>query len=155
MENKENKVETSKILIEINRDSTGRFTAHVDQPEPEHKPGCIIIKTEKLIPASGVPSRKIISWEGVLYWDNLPAEYKEQGPHCYYEWAIMASSKERKRISFSLSSIKTLIWNDTISESEFQRTLSYMRECANRLHEINSKIRELKKTWVGEETFEI
>lgn len=137
----------NQVKITVARDPrTGRFTAVVDQPEPEQveeRTGPIKIVTDKLVPPSGVPSRKIISIEGVLKREELPSAYfLGDGPRIY-----------KTEMGYIDLPSGYLVQNEVYNEDQFQSHLAKIREAGARLHEINSKIRELKKTWKGEETF--
>jgi hypothetical protein len=131
------------IKINVDRDpATGRFTARVDQPGLEHKPGRIVIKTEKVLDGF-VLRRKLIEFEGILPSSQLPTEYKTG------MWI------EKYFYGIRFGGFSTWEKGKVISEEDFQARLEYIRKCGQRLHEINSKTREIRRDWSGEEIFVI
>ena len=107
------------------------------------------IKTVKIIPADGVESRKIISFEGVLELSALPERYRLENP-CFFKEAY-----EEVIILLDFNTREEITPGKIIPESKFQQMVSTMRECGNRLHEVNEKIRERRREWHGEEIIEI
>ena len=105
----------------------------------------IKIKTEKIVTIEGITSRKIISIEGCLPFENLPHEYKHKSEEsCYMRGSVLT-------LKGSLTNLG--IGSSPITESAFPDTLEYIKKCGDNLHEINMKINKLKESWKGEETF--
>jgi hypothetical protein len=111
----------------------------------------IKIHTEKVIPVSGIVSRKIKTISGVLAADSLPYEYKYQsGPDT--NW--LEKTENALHVRGRPDDVE-LTEGVTYSEGYFQNGLAVIKKCGQRLHIINKKIAEKKKEWVGEETFVI
>jgi hypothetical protein len=150
---KDQKEQSEKINISVSRDPvTGRFTSQVEQPEPEHKPGQVVIQTEKIIPPSGIPSRKILKITGVLGKKDLPTEYLKGPDHL--KGIFFLNDQGSIQIEGCISDHDAwdarLIYIDSIySDYEIQRYVSIMRAAGERLHKINRSIREKAKSWCG------
>ena len=105
----------------------------------------IKIKTEKIVTIEGITSRKIISIEGCLSFENLPGEYKNKSEEsCYMRGNVLSLNSPLANLC---------IGSSPITESAFQESLEYIKKCGANLHEINMKINKLKESWKGEETF--
>lgn len=118
-------------------------------PTKEKVNNMIKIRAEKIV-KDGIACRKIINISGVLSKEDLPVDYVN-GPY----FTTLGNSS-RPAIDFrnqTDESIESIWVGGTIEENEFQKTLKAIGEYGDRLHEINQKIAELKKTWNGTETF--
>jgi hypothetical protein len=105
----------------------------------------IKIETEKvLLDSIAGPARKILKVRA-LKREEVPPEYVEGDYWCYL-------SEDGNAI---FGEDFTLTVGTVISEEVFQRILGDLRECGNRLREINRSRRELAEVWKGTETFEI
>jgi len=107
----------------------------------------IKIQTEKVVNKDGIACRRIISIEGVIEYHKLPEEYTS-GYHF--------RSAHGNNIDFGYrpdGGSRDMEVGGTYTETHFQRSIESMKECGQRLHQINQRIAELKKTWNGEETF--
>jgi len=104
----------------------------------------IKIKTEKVV-EKGIAKRKILAIEGVIPYDELPNEYLQTHPYAFLQHYTDGQILLRGCGCANIS--------DTMEEVEFQKSLNGLKICGERLHEINQKIKALKETWNGEETF--
>lgn len=107
----------------------------------------IRIKTEKVVNKDGIPCRKIVNIEGVIQLKDLPQEYIG-GFHFRGN-----SSQEIDFRNVPEKMGGDMYIGNTYPEQHFQTALTSMKVCGQRLHEINLKIAEAKKTWNGDETF--
>ena len=110
----------------------------------------IEITTEKVI-VRGVPHRRIKNVVA-LEREQLPTNYLENGWRCY-----MVRDSPWPYLRIMMPSYETACEHLTIGnvykEEWFQKLLQMVKQCGDRLHEINKEIAELKKTWVGDEAF--
>jgi exonuclease VII small subunit len=44
---------------------------------------------------------------------------------------------------------------DIIEQEEFEKMMKVVKYCGEKLHNINQEIKEIKKTWQGDEVFKI
>ncbi len=95
----------------------------------------IKIKTTKIVDKDGTEGRTIDSIEGVLSFEQLPGEYIDF-----------------RNLPSGWGGCDMYI-GKFISEKTFQENLKSIKLCGDKLHEINQKIAERRKNWVGEETF--
>ncbi len=102
------------------------------------------IKTRKTV-EDGKMGRRIMEFGRILNREQIPSEY-EKG-ECIY------LSNDKKSLIFS--NLFNLELNRFYNESDFQEHIQFMNKVGNRLHEINQRIKKLKETWNGEETFVI
>jgi len=107
----------------------------------------IKIKTEKVV-ERGIAKRKILAIEGVIPHDELPSKYLET-----YPFAYMAQRTDS--LALLTGGLEYSDIEGTMEEVKFQKSLEVLKVCGERLHEINQKIKALKDTWNGEETFVI
>ncbi len=107
--------------------------------------GKIMIKTEKVV-VRGIAKRKIVDLDALEY-NKLPEEYTNGEPRFnFYE----NSGKK----TFGACGCGGDIHGGSIyTEADFQIKLDGIRKAGERLAEINKRVKELKKTWHGEETF--
>jgi len=105
----------------------------------------IKIRTEKIV-EKGIAKRKILAIEGVIPYDELPTEYLQASPY-----AFLQQYTDRQILIMGVVGCADI--SDTMEEVEFQKSLNGLKVCGERLHEINQKIKALKETWNGEETF--
>ena len=105
----------------------------------------IKIKTEKVV-EKGIAKRKILAIEGVIPYDELPTEYLQAYPYAYLQ-------QYTDRQILLIGGARCADIRDTMEEVAFQESLNGLKTCGEKLHEINQKIKALKETWNGEETF--
>jgi len=105
----------------------------------------IKIKTEKVV-EKGIAKRKILAIEGVIPRDELPTEYLQAYPYAYLQ-------QYADRQILLIGVVRCADIKDTMEEVEFQKSLNGLKTCGERLHGLNQKIKALKETWNGEETF--
>jgi len=115
----------------------------------------IEIKTKKII-APGITgggprnlgacgkARQIVSVK-ILSLEELPVEYKESYPFC------CISCGGGLVIQLEKYYVEHLNPGDILTEDHFQEVISWVRECAKRLREINSLRKKLEEEWQGEE----
>lgn len=106
----------------------------------------ITIRTEKLV-KKGVAFRKILEIKAITY-EELPSEYIGGYPYCY-------KRDDGKELYVVSNWHRSLFVDNNYKESFFQEMLETITTCGKRLQEINVKVKELEKNWVGEETFYI
>jgi intergrase/recombinase len=104
----------------------------------------ITIKTKKVV-KKGVALRKILEIKALAY-EELPTEYFSSYPYCY-------KKSDGKELYINNAWNRSIFVNELYRESYIQELLKAIAECGARLKEINVKVKELEKTWVGEETF--
>lgn len=101
----------------------------------------ITITTEKLV-YKGERFRKIVKVEGCLTEDELPIEYLSKGKY------IKPCKDGEGIICFSEVDLRS---GTRVSEEEFRKSVSEIKECGQRLHDINTRIKELEESWKGME----
>ena len=111
----------------------------------------IRIKTKKEVNSNGELGRRILEVD-LLGKEKLPKKYLNG--ECIYRSSLSENSiyyidKYGRRVGWT---IPVTEWK---SEADFQRALSIIRECGDRLHKINKELAVLRETWNGEETFTI
>ena len=108
----------------------------------------IEIATEKTL-VRGVPHRRIHKVVAVEK-EQLPTKYLEEGMCCY-----MVKDQHCPCLRIIAPPCKSawITVGDSYTEEWFQESLQMIKQCGDRLHEINKEIAELKRTWVGEESF--
>jgi len=96
----------------------------------------------------GIPKYEILELKGLSY-NSLPLEYINGRPRVYFD------KKGEYIVTENGSNTKT--WNKSrlYSAIEIEDLIDRLTEAGDRLKAINDKIRELKKTWVGEVTYRI
>jgi len=108
------------------------------------------IITEKIL-LRGAKARKIISFEGCLKNDKLPQKYLD-----YYPRLETTYSSNHQCIQWNIYFGESYPWyfrkGDIIEEDLFQKILINIRECGNRLHSINERLKKENEGWKGEET---
>jgi len=114
----------------------------------------ITIKTKKAVNSNGELGRRIIE-VNLLDRDQLPQTYRDDANSVY-----KSKKKPYSIITFHEYPARyqdhTLLKEgDFISEDSFQKNLAIIRTGGNLLHEVNTKLKALRKAWSGEETFEI
>jgi hypothetical protein len=98
------------------------------------------IKVEKVI-ERGIPSYKILEIEA-LKRSELPDDYLNGDPYCYLqENLVIGPARE------------CLYMNGVYTLTDFNKKLSTLKECGERLGKINKNIKELRANWTGQETF--
>ena len=96
----------------------------------------------------GIPKYEILELKGLSY-DNLPLEYINGKPRVYFD--------EKGEYVVTENGLNNKTWSKSrlYSASEIGDLINRLTEAGDRLKAINDKIRELKKTWVGEVTYRI
>jgi len=105
----------------------------------------IKIKTEKVV-EKGIAKRKILAIEGVIPHDELPLEYLQTHPYAFLQHYTDGQI-------LHMGGCGCADIDGVMEEVEFQKSLDGLGTCGERLHSINQKIKALKETWNGEETF--
>jgi hypothetical protein len=107
------------------------------------------IKTKKVV-YRGEKFYKILSY-GCYEVDILPFEYFKQFPYCFDAdgefMVVVASNRDED--------VYELRVGDIIPQDEFEKMFKVIKYCGRKLHEINEKIREIRKEWNGEQEFKI
>lgn len=121
--------------------------------------GPMRIVTEKCL-VEGREMRKILSINGVLERDKLPAEYLARGTHVFMLSPLSPSRANGRTLvvpfggaaGIYISPFSYCHVGQTMHEDAFQYMLSYIREAGERLRQVRL---EGRKQWQGTETFEI
>ena len=121
--------------------------------------GPMRIVTEKCL-VEGREMRKILSINGVLERDKLPAEYLAREPHVYMLSPLSPFRANGRTLvvpfggaaGIYISPFSYCHVGQTMHEDAFQDMLSYIREAGERLRQVRL---EGRKQWQGTETFEI
>jgi len=83
--------------------------------------------------------------------ERLPVKYFEQFPYCFNAddnfLAVVSSNNDDDCYEVRVG--------DLIPQEDFERMLKIVRHCGEKLHKINMEIKEIKKGWNGQESFEI
>jgi len=108
------------------------------------------IKTKKVV-YKGKKFYKILEF-GCYGFDDLPFEYFDQYPFCFKAdvdgaVVIFAGNKDEDAWEINVG--------DLLDIECFDKILKIIRHCGHKLHDINLKIKEIKKEWHGEEEFKI
>ena len=101
----------------------------------------IIIKTKKIV-EKGLAKREIVEVKA-LKREELPDEYLNGLGSSCWGWDG----------GLNFANGNHIVAGSLVKEDAFQHQLLRIKECGQRLHEINKKIALLKETWQGEETF--
>lgn len=110
----------------------------------------IKIQTEKLVTDSGIISYHIKGLD-MLGPKELPKEYLNSFPHCYYiqDWDMVKVAMDYNNVSY------TLRLNNCYDVKTFNKILDDIRQCATKLTDIKEEQKEKRKSWNGFETFVI
>jgi hypothetical protein len=87
---------------------------------------------------------KFIGFNGVLDYHSLPREYTSTYPRMYKRSESCIGIYTGDGVS-TISNI-----GDNISREHFDKIISLIRECGDRLHEINKKLKKQNENWKGE-----
>jgi len=105
----------------------------------------IEVKTEKVL-EKGLRKYKVIEFNDVIEHQDLPLEYFGDYPYMYnYGDGVVMVKDEDTRTTFRIGNMYS---SDAMTD-----LIETMKRCANRLHNINRRIQEDEKIWVGNETF--
>jgi hypothetical protein len=107
----------------------------------------IKIETEKVYDMQQGEMRRIIKITGVYSQNKLPKEYTDGN-----NIRLGIPIGQNNHIVFS-EPIPSIIENDYIEESAFQKRLEVVKKCGDRLHEIMIAIKKRQNAWKGNETF--
>ena len=111
----------------------------------------IMIQTVKIVPGTGIPSRKITKVE-CLSENELPKAYMRAIPHCYLNTNGTINIHTDAQHSWRTDYIAP---EDVIEEDKFQELLTKLTFCGSALSDVRKSIEELRKTWNGKDTFYI
>jgi len=107
------------------------------------------IITEKIV-VRGEKARKIIKIEGCLENDKLPQEYLDYYPKLV-NWSV-SELPMQWRILINNKAPTYIREGDLLYEFYYQEILANIKECSNRLHLINEKLKKETEGWTGGET---
>jgi len=104
------------------------------------------IETKKIV-VDGKKCRKVKKIDS-LYIDDVPTDYLKVYPNCFMvdEGVFIVMSDKNMA--------HEIVEGYTYPESYFQKILDLLGKCGDNLHNVNQKIKELKKGWNGAEIFE-
>jgi len=109
-------------------------------------------KTDLIIKAKKVVYRGEKFWEILAFScydvEELPIKYFETMP-------VFFKDKDRFVVAYTNGECLEFKVGDLVGAREFARATRTIRFCGHRLHLINDDIKELKKLWVGQETFDV
>jgi len=82
--------------------------------------------------------------------EELPLKYFECFPYC-----AMCCSGLSVVSSNNVKDNYYITVGDIIEQEEFEKMMKVVKYCGEKLHNINQEIKEIKKTWQGDEVFKI
>lgn len=99
----------------------------------------------KNIMEKGVKKLKLVEFSGILPHEKLPIEYLEGRPH------ILDATGGRVSLYINDSSWVGFRIGAEFTFDEYKDMIGHIRAAGKRLSDINKKIKESEKNWVGNE----
>jgi hypothetical protein len=113
------------------------------------------IKTKKVV-YRGLKCYKILDF--TCYEDNdvrLPSDYFKEYPFCFKDDDEFVLGTNDKSLINEWGNDYSFKVGDYIPKEKFEKVIEAVKVCGEKLHNLNVKIKEMKKEWKGIEEFKI
>lgn len=115
----------------------------------------LTIKAQKVV-HRGVKCYKILEFTCYEAEDErLPQGYFKDYPFCYREGDEFVIGTNDKMLMNQWDECYCFKVGNYVSKDKFEKALEVVKVCGEKLHNLNVKIKEMKKEWKGTEDFKI
>ena len=113
------------------------------------------IKTKKVV-YRGEKCYKILSFTCYDHDDKrLPNDYFKDFPYCYKDCDVFVIKTNDSELASDIDRCFSFEVGDYVPKDKLEKALEVVKVCGEKLHNLNVKIKEMKKEWKGTEEFKI